>query len=493
MEYIVTGKEMQRLDLLTSENYLVPPVVLMEQAALGIARKIDNSFSKDKKIFIACGIGNNAGDGIALSRILNQMGYTSHVYYMFGEDKSGSELFNLQKDIYNRYGYLVETSIENAKDYDLIIDAVFGTGLSRNIEGECASKIEKLNSLSSTRASIDISSGVNSDDGSIMGAAFKADITYTVAFKKCGQLLWPGCDYTGRLEVVDMGICKDCFSSADESDFIPKIKALDENDFCSLPKRQNHSNKGTYGKILIIAGSENMSGAAVFAAKAAYRCGSGLVKVITAVENKAIIQNAIPEAVLGDFSRLRDDLMWADAVVIGPGICQSEAMSEVVKQVLDCDEKKVIADADALNILSNDLSVLKNHKCRLIITPHLGEMSRLCKLPIGDIERNIIDCAVGFAKEYRLVCVLKNFRTIIANENSDVYMNLSGNNGMATAGSGDVLSGVIGSLLGQNMSIFDAAVYGAYVHGAAGDAAMKNIGTRAMMASDIIEGLKNLF
>lgn len=486
MKTIVTGEEMKLLDDNTSKVYGVPSVILMEQAAMGVVRELVASFSKETKFLVVCGKGNNAGDGIAIARLLNQNGMQASVFFCSDKDEGSSELFLLQKNIYKNYAYPVENEIK--KGYDVIIDAVFGTGLSRGISGRYLKVIEDINRHDALKAAIDIASGIHAASGGIMNAAVKADITYTFSYEKTGQILWPGNEYTGKLVTIPIGITDDSFVQTK-----PHMFSIEEKDLKNLPKRPDHSNKGTYGRLLVIAGSYNMAGAAVLSAKAAYRCGCGLVKVLTPQENRIIIQDQVPEALIGTYDDIEGSLEWADAVVLGPGIGKQPQAVDIVHKVLEKCDVPLLIDADGLNIISDDISLLNKHKNDIVITPHPGEMSRLTGKEVRDIQRNLIDTACLFAKQYDLVCVLKDFRTITADKGKTVFINRSGNSGMATAGSGDVLSGVIGAFLAGGMETAMAASYGAFVHGLAGDKVFIKTGSCGMMASDIIKGLKEIW
>ncbi len=481
MKYIVSGKEMKLLDETTSAYFKVPSVVLMEQAAIGFVRELVAYFPKNKKILFLCGKGNNGGDGIAASRLLNQQGYDSTVLFTAGDD-SGSMLYNLQKEIYLKYAYPVTDEINPG--YNVIVDAVFGTGLSKPVTGPIGELIDRVNSYKTKRIALDIATGVSSDTGGILGKAFKADVTITFSYEKKGQILWPGCENSGQVIIVPIGI-------TDESMLDGKFScgALDDKDLQGFLPRQAHSNKGTFGKVLCIAGSFNMSGAAVLCAGAAYRAGCGMVKVTGCSENREILQECVPEALIGTYNNIRADLKWADAVLIGPGIGKSQEIREILSIVLKECQVPLVLDADALNIVSEDMSLLENHKGSLVVTPHLGEMSRLTGKTIEDIQHSLIETALDFSKKYNLVCLLKDFRSITAYEGF-AYINRTGNNGMATAGSGDVLAGIVASFLAQGESADRAAAMGAYIHGRAGDYAAGKNGLHALMASDIIDGLK---
>jgi NAD(P)H-hydrate epimerase len=379
------------------------------------------------------------------------------------------------------------------QDYALIVDALFGIGLSRDITGGLAVLLGTLNETDAWRVSVDIASGIDADTGAVLGCAFHADDTITFSYGKVGQYLWPGSDFSGRVHVMPMGI-----TEASWLEQKPRIAVLDEAELSLLPPRPAHSNKGTYGKLLIIAGSAGMAGAAVLAAQAAYRMGCGLVKVVTPEENRIILQTAVPEALLLPYGikpgekELTEALKWADAVVVGPGIGTGILAQHIVKVTLQHCRVPLVVDADALNVIARDTGQLHTAHAPMIVTPHLGEMARLTGKKVPELQKDLPQAAASFAKEYQTICVLKDFRTVTAVPGGLMYLNLSGNPGMATAGSGDVLSGIIGSLLAQGMKPEEAAPLGVSIHGLAGDAAKERRGERALLASDIIQGVGEL-
>ena len=286
MKYLVTGKEMKLLDDNTSSHFHVPSMVLMEQAAMNFVRELIAYYklNENNRILVCCGTGNNGADGIAIARLLNQKAIKADVY-LAGDAKSGSDNYKLQKKIYDSYAY--GQVDELTEGYDYIIDGLFGTGLSRSISGSYLELIEQMNSMQGTKIAIDMPSGICADDGAVLGAAFKADATITFSFAKAGQILWPGNEYTGQLIVTEIGITAESYL-----DRKPRLFAYEEEDVKELPQRAAHSNKGTYGKLLVIAGSKDMSGAAILCARAAYRGGTGLVKLYTAEENRTEIGRA---------------------------------------------------------------------------------------------------------------------------------------------------------------------------------------------------------
>ncbi len=491
MKYILTSSQMQRCDANTmEEGYGVPSAVLMERAALSVVYEITTAFPDPlTTVLLACGVGNNGGDGLAMARLLYLKGYHVTVLFFGKEEKCSVEAAR-QLGIDKKYGIEIVDKIPE-RDYDVIVDAIFGIGLARDIGGIYEEIVRGLNNKSGWKVAVDIASGISADTGKVMGVAFRADLTATFGFAKVGQMIYPGAEYTGALLVEDIGI--------DEKSLLdvkPTIRMAEPSDLSLLPERRDDSNKGTYGKLLIFAGSYNMAGAAGFCARAAYRSGAGLVRVVTENENRAIIQTLTPEAILATYDDktdmdlfVKEQVGWASAIVLGPGIGQSRQAEEMVKSVLKNASVPCLVDADGLNILSNHLDWIKDTTLPLVVTPHPGEMARLLGATAEEVKSDLIFAAKQFSGQFGVVTVLKDARTVICSPDGDMWINSSGNHGMATAGSGDVLSGITGALLGQNLPTPLAAVLGVMVHGMAGDAIAKYTGKTSMTAQDLIEGI----
>lgn len=490
MKYIVNSSEMKSCDKGTIEYYGVPSLVLMERAALSVAEEIERSISEDASILIVCGSGNNGGDGVAIGRLLFLKGYQVQIVFA-GKEASASEETRQQLQIANRYQVPVSATIPD-NEYDVVVDALFGIGLCRDIEGHYYDLIGYMNKMSGFKVAVDIASGVNGDTGKVMGIAFQADLTVTFAFAKIGHLLYPGAEYTGTLKVKEIGIDEHGFLGA-----LPKVHALDKSDMDLLPERPAHSNKGTFGKVLVIAGTANMAGAACFSAKAAYRTGAGLVRVLTHQVNRTIVQSLVPEAILTTYEesteteqkKILECIDWASVIVIGPGLGQNHFSLLLVETVLKNAKVPCIVDADALNLIAKFHLDYNNGENPIIITPHMGEMSRLCRQSIDVIKEDAIMMARAYAKEHQVVTVLKDARTVTALPDGEVYINTSGNSGMSTGGSGDVLTGVIAGLLCQGCTLCQAAYTGVYLHGLAGDVMSEQLGEHSLMASDMIDGI----
>jgi len=493
MKYLVNSREMRQYDKNTSEILKVPSLILMEQAAIAACGELEKVLAKEDTILIVCGVGNNGGDGLALGRLLYLKGYIVELV-LIGDEKKSTEQNRKQQEILSAYGVPVLKEIPTGRTYQMVVDAIFGVGLTRRIEGSYKSVIESMNELKGLKIALDIPSGVSADDGAVLGIAFRADKTITFAFDKVGLHLWPGNEFTGQIIIKEISITEHSFLERK-----PAVMAIEERDLESIAARPSHSNKGTFGKLLIVAGSVNMAGAAILSGKSAYAAGCGIVRILTPEENRVIIQTSLPEAVLTTYSSkkadeevVKDAMDWADVILIGPGIGTDRVAEILVKQMLKNASVPILMDADALNIVSKDVSILKRPHTEMVVTPHLGEMSRLTGDSVTFIQTHLMDVAKDFANTYNVTCVLKDERTITSVPYGETFVNLSGNAGMATAGSGDVLSGIIASLMAQGYSSEKAAPLGVYLHGAAGDCMISETGKAGLMASDLICGIRRI-
>lgn len=489
MQYIVTKKEMQAIDAYTIEKIGIPAAVLMERAALCIAEEVERLNSMKGRILIVAEGGNNGGDGLAAARILLERGYQVDIYYVGGFANT-SEQFKLQKDILYHMGVRLRKAIPN-KEYSVIVDGIFGVGLSRNVDGLQKKAIDALNQMPGIKIAIDIPSGIDATTGAILGTAFRADYTITFGLKKLGMFFSDGIDYCGKIICKDIGFPENAIRQVK-----PQIYAYDESDKDKLPKRIDNSNKGTYGRVAVIAGSKNMSGAAYLCSKAAYSTGAGLVKIYTHESNRTILQSQLPEAVMmtyndyeGALSCIEDAMKWATVIVVGPGLGVDTTSERMLYELLMNAETPLVVDADALNILSNNIELLDTTSVPIIMTPHMKEMSRLIQKTVSEIVEDRFRVARMFAKKMQITLVLKDAKSIVTNGGEQTYMSLAGNNGMSTGGSGDVLSGIIAGMLAGGLPLVEAAKMGTYIHCLAGDRAAEKKGKYAMLASDIISCL----
>lgn len=493
MQYIVNSHEMKRYDKNTIEKHGMPSMVLMERAALSVFHVLTEKKIPLSRVLVVCGCGNNGGDGYAVARLLALSGSTVDVVRV-GDASKETDDNRRQREIWQSYGGAVLERIPENTAYTAVLDALFGVGLSRNVEGIYADSIAQMNACLGKKIAIDIASGISADSGAVLGTAFRADYTVTFAFAKLGCILWPGNQYAGEVIVQDIGIHRSSFCGQ-----LPSVVSLEDRDLRMLPVHESHANKGTFGRLLVIAGSAGMSGAAYLSARAAYCSGCGLVRIVTAEENRTVLQTQLPEAILTAYSSREPDIeavlkavSWADAIVCGPGIGTSTAAQSILAAVLSNATVPVLLDADALNLLAQDASLLCKAHTDLVVTPHLGEMSRLCGDTVSYIQNHLLETAEKFAGQYNVLCVLKDEHTAVSVPGGRTYLNLSGNCGMATAGSGDVLSGIIGGLMAQGMSVEEAAALGVYLHGKAGDVMQQFCGKRGLLASDLTEGLRRV-
>ncbi len=492
MRYLPNAAQMKEADQYTINELGIPSLDLMENAALSCVSAIEDLALDKRKVCIFCGAGNNGGDGFAIGRILHQKGYDVHVVFVGNREKCTFETSE-QIRRYESCGRLTGNEIPN-EEYSVIVDAIFGVGLSRNIEGHYKNVIEQMNQMSGIKVAVDIPSGISADNGEILGVAFHADITVTFQAEKIGITLYPGREYVGKIIVADIGISSESFQK--DKDVACTFGKTEYKNL--LPVRKENSHKGTYGKLLIVAGCKGMSGAAYLNAMSAYTIGAGLVQIYTVEENRIILQTLLPEAIITTYENYSEReiislLDWADAVCIGSGIGTNQISQKILKKVLEHVEVPCVIDADGLNILSTHKWYLNKKKHgNFIITPHMKEMSRLTGNSIGEIIRDRIMITKKFAEKFDIICILKDARTITASLGMHTHMNFSGNSAMAKAGSGDVLTGVIGGLLAQGLSCMDAAVLGPYLHGKAGDYARKEKGSYSVLARDLIEQLCNV-
>ena len=429
---------------------------------------------KNKRIAVLCGNGNNGGDGFVIARKLYEYGASVKVVLPLGLPKTedAKHYFSLLSDI---------EITEFTDDYDIIIDAVFGIGLNRDISDELSELFSKINKSSAYKISVDIPSGIEADSGKILNNAISSDFTITfIALKPC-FLVPQGSDYCGEVIVCDIGVEPIGYKYSTTEKPIFK-------------KRNKNCHKGTFGTALLICGSYGMAGAAMLSAKAAMRSGLGIAKCAIPDSIYGAFTSYIPEAVCLPYKNLSDldfenALSGCKAVLIGCGLGNKKKTLEFLEKLLNFSNVPIVIDADGINALSSNIELLRKSKAPVILTPHPAEMARLNNSSVSSVEENRIKTANDFAKEYNCFVILKGANTIIASPDREIRFNIGGNPGMATAGSGDVLAGVIVSLLAQGFSPFDAANFGVFLHSEAGDKAFIKKGERAMIASDIIEEL----
>ena len=505
---VLTSKEMREIDRKTIEEIGIPGPVLMENAGIRITGAILKRFPRitEENVVIVAGKGNNGGDGFVVARHLFNLGARPNVLLLASKQElKGDASLNL--GIAEKIGVEIAevTKIEEWKKRriglfhaSVIVDAIFGTGLLKPAEGLYATAIEDINKAPGFKVAVDIPSGLSSDTHLLIGPAVKADLTVALAVPKISHILPPAEEYVGELVISDISIPPFLFE--DES---LKLEVIEKKD--ALPyvqKRKRDSHKGTYGHLFVLAGSLGKTGAAVMAAKAALRMGAGLVTVgtpqscwpVIARSMMELMTEALPETPQKTISEaalpmVLDLLKGKDAVLIGPGISAHPSTAKLVVSLMPKIKVPAVIDADGLNILADNPDALKSFSCPAVLTPHPGEFARLIRRSNKDVLDNRLALAAEFADKYKVFLVLKGYRTLVATPRGKIFINPTGNPGMATGGSGDVLSGMIASLIIQEKNILGATAAAVYLHGLSGDIGAKRIGERPLIAGDLIKYL----
>lgn len=488
MQLWVNAAQMKAADQYTIQKLGVPSLELMEHAAQACVQVLEDEKVDLSHVCVVCGSGNNGGDGFAIARILQNNRYSVETFCV-GNPEHYTEETQEQMHRLQECGGKITYGMPQEDSYSVVIDAVFGVGLSRKVEGRYRQVIEQMNRMRGTKFAVDIPSGLSATTGCILGCAFKADYTVTFQLKKIGLELSQGRTMAGRVIVPDIGISTDSICEDQEI-----VRTAGKDIYRKmLPDRPEDSNKGTYGRLLVIAGSKGMAGAAYLNAHAAYMTGAGLVRIYTSSDNREILQTLLPEAIVTTYEEYNKEellslLTWADSVCIGSGLGMSRLSEKILKTVIEYVKVPCLIDADGLNLLAENKNYLNQMaERRFVITPHMKEMSRLTGTPVEELKADRIQILKDFISRYRITCVLKDSRTLIASEEKGIRMNLTGNSAMAKAGSGDVLAGVIAGFMVQEKDTKKAARLGTYVHGLAGDLAKFEKGVYSVMARDLIE------
>ncbi|MCP3872638.1 MAG: NAD(P)H-hydrate dehydratase [Desulfobacteraceae bacterium] len=509
--FLVTASQMQDMDKQTIESFGLPGIVLMENAGRGAFDFLMRKFKDigSKKVAVIAGRGNNGGDGFVIARYLMEKGIDVTVFLLSSKKKvTGDAKFNM--DLYQTLcnkastrGIIEIPNIDTFKHqktqiihHDLFIDAILGTGLNSDVRGFFKDAIELINRSKKPIFSIDIPSGLHSDTGQPLGVAVKAHATATFAFAKIGHILYPGNTYTGELDIIDIGI--PFFIEKEKNIPLSLINKEEIKPF--FPSREFNSHKGSFGHVLVIAGSTGKTGASALCANAAMRCGTGLVTLGIAKSLNKIIEpqviepmtHPLPEkekGLLTDncFDKIQTLLKDKQALAIGPGLGTNTGTKKLVQKIIQKVKVPLIIDADAINCIADNLTVLKKKKAPAVLTPHPGEMARLCNVTTKEIQANRIEFASQFAKEYNSILILKGAQTIISLPNGRSYICPTGNPGMASGGMGDVLTGIIAGFSAQGLTVDQASLAGVFIHGLCGDILSRNMGDFGFIASDMVQ------
>ncbi len=574
MRYYLTGKQAQIIDKYTQESLGIPGIILMEKAAEKLADSIESLLTEkvkgekidvsSYKILSIVESGNNGGDAVAAAWMLKERGYDTYIYEIGGiSRKTESYITEVDKAKERGVTFLdFREKLEDIAEFNVVIDGIFGVGLTRDVTGIQREVVEAINACTTEKeitdrplvVAVDIPSGISADTGHILGAAVRCDATITFEYIKYGMLINEGREYAGDIICESIGLyvpdtSKEMASILEkEGEGLYISYEYDESEIKNLlPKRRDDSNKGTYGKVLIVAGSKEVYGAVYMAAEAVFRVGAGLVKVVTDIRNRGTLCDKLPEAMMltydtdndlaGDFlSAYRSSIEWADVILAGPGLGTGNISVQLLKVLSETikDKQKLVLDADALNIISSDDNDIKFSSYtskvglgNVIITPHMMEMLRIVRARYDKKTYDFMLSGLGyksdmdFLKDYKkdqaynlsytegIITVLKDARTLVAYKTTldeepgvegyardcELYVNTTGNSGMSKGGSGDVLAGMIAGLVAQKREerIADTVCMAVNLHGRAGDIAKERIGERSMLARDILDAIPCVF
>ena len=507
---VVTAQEMKVIDQFTIKEVGIPGIVLMENAGRGVFTYIKSYFSDHIKrgaIGVLCGKGNNGGDGLVVARYLYEEGYLVNVF-LFGQKEQlrGEALANLR--IAERLNLpiiecLDESHWSKAREYlvacSLIIDAMLGTGLKSEVRGLMRDAIDFLNNIfPGFVVAVDIPTGLSSDTGYPLGEAVKADLTVTFGLPKIGQIVYPGVDYVGILEIVDIGIPHQILSNFSLNHHL----VTDEEVKHILRPRQKAIHKGQAGHVLVLAGSSGKTGAATLTCLGALRIGAGLVTLGIPKSLNPILEVKLTEAMTLPLPETKDATLsqkaWEvigssglryNVICLGPGISTHPAVETLVRKIITEAQTPLVIDADGLNVLANDLEILRQKKAEIVLTPHPGEMSRLVKVPTETVLKSKLELTREIAERYQITVVLKMAHTLIATPQGEIFINSTGNPAMASGGMGDVLTGVIGGFIAQGYSPKEASILGVFLHGLAADFWLKSHSQAGLLASEVADYL----
>lgn len=491
--YIMSKKNCSDIDAQAINEYKIPSIILMENAAEQIFNNIKNLANK---YIIFCGNGNNGADGLAIGRKL-LMNKKEVLFILINPKEKPTEEYLTNLEILRKLDakFKVLNDIEALNNisqliegFDIVVDSIFGIGLHRELNDLYKGLLGIINTSNKKIISVDVPSGLDADSGKPLGAAIKAQITYTVETIKKGFIEYEALEYLGDLNVVFIGIPEKIKAEKDEHLYL-----LNKYDYSNrLIKRNKYGHKGNYGRSVIFAGSLGYFGAARLCTEACIRSGAGLTTLITSKEGQQLLSGSIVEGMISNFSekeKVKSLLSQADSVAFGPGIEENDESMKLLHEIIINSPSNLVIDAGGINLLSKNKEVLLKVKDKIILTPHPGEMARLIGKDVAYINENRIKCAKEFAEKYKCIVVLKGYRTVIT-DGYNTYINSTGDSRMASGGMGDALTGLIAALIAQGYSNINAALLGAYIHGLAAEKAAEN--KYSIIASDLIEHIPNV-
>jgi len=495
---IATREIVREIDRKTIKQYRIPGIILMENAGRAVSNVLLDEYPDSKKISVFCGGGNNGGDGFVIARHLINAGKEVTTYLLRnkndykGDAKTNlNSLLKVSKDIKR-----LRSNFSNYEKSDIVIDAIFGTGLNSEVRGTYKKIIERINSMKTPKISVDVPSGIDCNKGTPLGVSVRADITVTFIVPKLGISIHPGLTYSGKIYVADITTPKIL------EEGIPFELLTFKKCRSIIKERPADSHKGNYGHTLLIAGSRGKTGAAALSAHSAVRSGSGLVTVgvpksiISSIDEKIVEamsegledndKGILTEASL---NQTLTSMKSKTSLAVGPGISDNRYTEKFLLSLLKKSRIPVVADADAINIIARHIEILKKLKVPIILTPHPGEMARLLGTTSKEIQGNRIEFAKNFTVKNKCYLVLKGARSVIATPNGNIYINPTGNPGMSSGGMGDILTGVISGLLSQKYRPEEACLLGTFIHGLAGDIVAEKLGRTGITATDVANSI----
>lgn len=512
MAKLLTSEQMQEADKLTINELGIPGAVLMENAGAGLHRALWEKVPglREKSVLVLAGAGNNGGDGFVLARKLLLDGVRVTVFLMGEEAKLKGDA-RLNQQVYAKlHGKTVEVTKESnlgafdarLTHTDIVVDALFGTGLTREVTGLPATLIERINARNKPVMAVDIPSGISADDGAILGTAFKAEWTVTFAAEKIGHRQYPGAGLCGEVILIPIDIPPVFIETPTNA------TALNIPGDLTIPRRPPEGHKGTFGHLLVVAGSVGKAGAAVLTASGALRTGPGLVTVATprtaqpqvAAQLTEAMTLALPEKSghlgAGSINAMLDQKLRLAAIAMGPGLGTSRAVFATVLELASRNDVPVVIDADAINVIPKKSQrlrqIVKERSAPIVLTPHPGELARLIGVKVEEIQADRLGIARKLAEKWGLWLVLKGAGSVIAAPDGRAWINATGNSGLGSGGSGDLLTGIIGGLLAQSWPVESAVRMGVWLHGKAADEAIAETGPAGLMASDLLPHVRRI-
>jgi len=509
---VLTAEQMQRCDRAAIDDHGIPEMVLMENAGVQVVEAMEEYFgdTQPELVAVMCGKGNNGGDGFVVARHLHADGRAVRVYLF----SAGADL---QGPVAENYGIAARAGVDIVEipdeacwrrhadevfGFDVIVDALFGTGINGPLRGHFGDVVGAINDSGAVVVAVDLPSGLAADSGEIAGPAVDADLTVTLAAPKLCHALAPACELIGELSVVDIGIPSDEIAAvADALELITPEECA-----AYLGPRDRDTHKGSYGRVLVVGGAPGMAGAAALTARAALRGGAGLVTVAAPDSVSDVVAGLVAEALVRPHASNAEGGLAvaaqaglaalaaaADVLAVGPGVGTSSDTQQVVRDIVTAAEVPVVLDADGLNAFAGDAAALRAVKPPCVLTPHPGESGRLLGRTTAEVQGDRLGAVRELAERSGAIVVLKGYRSLVCDPNGRVAINPTGNPGMATGGSGDVLTGLIAALIAQGLEPYAAARVGVFLHGEAGDVAATVVGEISLIASDIIAALPDAF